>query len=130
MHESESDPLERLERREHSARRAFRFTGITIAATFITALVVGIIGAVVGGPNCDAGISSFICSRFFELAFPIIPAIVALAGTFTNFWITYKKWKHFGNWRPWLAMCWVLMPFSLMWMVSTFGIAMLGLEYN
>lgn len=124
----EEDPLERLERKLYSAKRAYYYTGIVVGATLLTALVVGIAGAVAGGPTCDAGKSSFICSRTWEIAFPLIPGLVALIGCLGGFWQTYVEWKHFRHWRPWLAMCWILMPFTLMWMVSTWGIMILGIR--
>lgn len=124
----DDDPLEELERKEYSWRPAVKYALSVIAATLLTALVIGIIGAVVGGPNCDAGLHGFICARWTELAFPLIPGAVSLIGALIGFWITYVRWKSFGNWRPWLAMCWVLMPWTLAWMTSTFSIAMFGIE--
>lgn len=122
------DPLERLERRMYSGRPAYVYTGAVIVATLVAGLIVGIAGYLSGGPTCDAGKSTFICSRTWEIAFPVIPAVVSLFGCLGGFWRTYVEWKHFRNWRPWLAMCWVLMPFTLMWMVSTFGILILGIK--
>ncbi|MEJ5918722.1 MULTISPECIES: hypothetical protein [unclassified Corynebacterium] len=122
------DPLVRLEKEEYSFKPAIKFTLSVIAATLVTALVIGIAGAISGGPACDAGKTTFLCSRTWELAFPLIPGLVALIGCIWGFWITYIQWKSFKNWRAWLAMCWVLMPFTLLWMVSTFGIAILGID--
>lgn len=118
--------LDRIDRKVYSGRRAYFFTGGVILATFITALIIGIAGAIVGGPNCVAGKSSFICSRAWELAFPLIPSAVSLIGCLAVFWQTYVEWKHFRAWRPWLAMCWVAMPFTIFWMISTLPIVMLG----
>lgn len=120
--------LEELERRMYSGRRAYIYTAGVVVATLLAGLIVGLAGAVAGGPTCDAGKSSFICSRTWEILFPVIPAVISLVGCFYGFWQTYVEWKHFRNWRPWLAMCWVLMPFTLIWMVSTFGILILGVE--
>ena len=76
----------------------------------------------------SSGTHVFICSRWAELALPLVPGAVSLFGALGCFWITYLRWKNFGNWRPWLAMCWVLMPWTLAWMTSTFSIAMFGVE--
>ena len=125
---SADDPLARLERTRYSSRPAFIYAASVIAATLLTAVAVGVIGAVVGGPNCDAGKSSFLCTRGFEIAFPVIPGLVILLGCLGGFWRTYIEWRNFRNWRPWLAMCWVLMPATIMWMVSTFGVLIVGLD--
>src|SRR5699024_4450843 len=124
----DEDPLDRLQKKEYSWRPAVTYAVGVIAATLLSALVIAIIGMIVGGPNCDAGTSTFICSRAFELAFPLIPGAVSLFGALWGFWMTYVRWKNFVNWRPWLAMCWVLMPWTLAWMTSTFTIAMFGVE--
>ena len=58
--DSRTEQLDRLDRKMYSGRRAYFFTGGVILATFITALIIGIAGAIAGGPNCDAGKSSFI----------------------------------------------------------------------
>lgn len=124
----DDDPLKRLEKKEYTWRQAVRYAVGVIAATLLTALVIAIIGYLVGGPNCDAGTSTFICSRTFELLFPLVPGAISLIGALYCFWMTYVRWKSFSNWRPWLAMCWVLMPWTLAWMTSTFTIAMLGVD--
>ncbi|MBV7294324.1 hypothetical protein KRX51_00085 [Corynebacterium sp. TAE3-ERU12] len=123
-----SDPLERLERNERSGRRAYAYTAGVIAATFLSAAIIAIIGAVTGGPICAAGKSHFICSHTFELLFPIVPSLVSLFGALGCFWLTWVQWSRRLRWRPWLAMCWVLMPFTLIWMTGTLPIAMLGVR--
>ena len=50
--------------------------------------------------------------------FAAIPGAVALGGTLLGALITYRVWAHYGRWRPWLAILWVLVPFTLLWMTS------------
>lgn len=121
------DPLLRLERNERSGRQAYRYAAGVIIATILTAIGVGVAGAVAGGPNCDAGASRFICSRTWELAWPLATSAVSLIGALGGFWMTYRKWAAFQRWRPWLAMCWLLLPHTLLWMTGTLSIAMFGL---
>ena len=146
-HFDDDDPLDRLQRQNYSWRPALRYAGAVVGGTFLAAvaigvwhvtavvggtflaaIIIGVISAVQGGPNCDDGTHVFICSRWAELALPLVPGAVSLFGALGCFWITYLRWKNFGNWRPWLAMCWVLMPWTLAWMTSTFSIAMFGVE--
>lgn len=122
------DPLERLERNERSGKQAYIYAGSVFGLTVVTAIIIAIIGAITGGPLCDAGKSVFVCSRAFELAFPLIPGAISFFGAAGCFWMTYLKWRSFQRWRPWLAMCWVLLPWTLAWMTGTFSIAMFGLS--
>ncbi|WP_295626397.1 hypothetical protein [uncultured Corynebacterium sp.] len=124
----DDDPLRHLERKDYSWRPALKYAAAVVGATFLTAIILGVASAIIGGPNCDDGSHVFICSRAFELAFPLVPGAVSLIGALGGFYMTYVRWKNFGNWRPWLAMCWVLMPWTLAWMTSTFSIAMFGVE--
>ena len=121
------DPLLRLELDQKSRRQAIYWGIGTAVAVIVTAIIIAVIGSAVGGPNCDAGYSSFICSRSFELAFPLIPGAVALGGTFGAMWICYLKWSRYQKWTPWLAVTWILIPLSLLWITSTAQIAILGL---
>ncbi|WP_448851896.1 hypothetical protein [Corynebacterium sp. 335C] len=120
------DPLDRLERNVRSGRMAYWYTGAVIVLTILSAIVVAVAGAVSGGPLCDAGHSSFICSRTWEIVFPLVPSAVSLVGALGGFWQCYSKWRRFERWRPWIAMVWILLPWTLIWMTSTMPILMLG----
>ncbi|GAA4795759.1 hypothetical protein CCANI_13540 [Corynebacterium canis] len=113
-----SDPLLRLERNRDSTRQAIGFAVAVPAVTFLTAFIIAIISRTSGGPLCDAGISDWICSRQFEILFPVIPGVIAFSGTILAAWITYLKWRAYRRWRPWLAIIWFLMPFTLAWMTG------------
>ncbi|WP_018025043.1 hypothetical protein [Corynebacterium ulceribovis] len=121
------DPLLRLELEQKSRRQAIFWAIGTMVAILVSAMIIAFIGRAVGGPNCDAGYSSFMCSRTFELAFPLIPAAIALGGTFGAMWICYVKWSRYQKWTPWLAITWLLIPVSLLWITSTAQFAILGL---
>ena len=125
---TEDEIFDELERKMYSGKRAYIYTAGVILTTLLAGLIIGIAGAIVGGPTCDAGKSSFICSRTWEILFPVAPGVISMVGCLLGFWQTYVEWKNFRNWRPWLAMCWVLMPFTLMWMLSTFGVLILGVK--
>ena len=97
---AEFDPLFRLERNRTSTHNAISYAVAVPAITFLVAFVIAMI------------------SRTFEVLFPAIPGAVALGGTLLGAWITYRVWAHYGRWRPWLAILWVLVPFTLLWMTS------------
>ena len=54
----------------------------------------------------------------FLVAFVIAMISRTMGGTLLGAWITYRVWAHYGRWRPWLAILWVLVPFTLLWMTS------------
>ncbi|MDO4684924.1 MAG: hypothetical protein Q4A92_00095 [Corynebacterium sp.] len=114
----QDDPLIRLERNQSSTRQAIAFAISVPVLTFLTAFIIAIISRTNGGPLCDAGISDWICSREYEIIFPLVPGIIAFSGTILAAWITYLKWRSYNRWRPWLAIIWFLMPFTLAWMTG------------
>ena len=123
----DEDPLDRLERTIiRSGTRAYWYAGSVVVATVVSAVVVAVAGAAAGGPNCDAGWSSFICSRTWEIVFPLVPSLISLIGALGAFWKCYDTWRRFERWRPWIAMIWVLLPWTLIWMTATLPILMLG----
>ncbi|MEJ4113085.1 hypothetical protein ACGE24_06860 [Corynebacterium kroppenstedtii] len=126
----ELDPLLRLEQHARSTHQAIVYV---IAVPLITLAVAGILLYIShnqGGPNCDAGESAWICSRLYEILFPTVPGTIALIGALGGVWTTYFKWSRYDRWRPWLATCWVLIPFALGWMTSTGWMAIAGLDYR
>ncbi|WP_225976638.1 MULTISPECIES: DUF4133 domain-containing protein [Corynebacterium] len=116
--EFERDPLAWFEHSRRSSRRAIAYALTIPLLTVLTGLVIALISRAQGGPICEAGLSTWICSRGYEIMFSLVPLGVALAGTFGAFWITYRTWARYGAWRPWLAIIWVLIPASLAWMTG------------
>lgn len=122
----DADPLYRLERNQNSTRNAIGFAIAVPMLTFLTAFVVAMISRTLGGPLCSAGRATWICSRRFEILFPLLPGLVSVGGTFLAAFITYRVWSRYGRWRPWLAILWVLVPFTLFWITSTGPILIIG----
>ncbi|MBI8999865.1 hypothetical protein JDV76_02595 [Corynebacterium sp. CCM 8864] len=122
----EADPLLRLERNNSSTRQAIIYAFSIPPLTFLTAFVVAMISRTQSGPLCDAGTSDWICSRTYEILFPVIPGLVTLGGTLGAAWITYRRWARYERWRPWLAALWPLMLFTLAWTTGVGTMAVIG----
>ncbi|APT85720.1 membrane protein [Corynebacterium aquilae DSM 44791] len=120
------DPLARLERNENSTKSAIAYCVAIPVLTIIVAFGIALSSRAVGGPICDAGVSTWLCSRRFEILFPVVPGLVAFGGLLGAGWMTYRTWSKGVRWRPWLASMWWLLPFTLLWMTSTGTIAILG----
>ena len=63
---AEFDPLFRLERNRTSTHNAISYAVAVPAITFLVAFVIAMISRTMGGPLCNAGVSTWICSRTFE----------------------------------------------------------------
>ncbi|WP_295643696.1 hypothetical protein [uncultured Corynebacterium sp.] len=120
----QEDPLLRLERNNKSTRNAFVFFFGTIGLTLGVALAIALIGKTIGGPRCDAGEASWLCTQGLEIAFWVVPGVISFVAMFLSVYITYDKWRRHQRWRPWIAVIWFLMPYALGWMTSA-GAALL-----
>ncbi|WP_246394794.1 hypothetical protein [Corynebacterium anserum] len=114
----EIDPLLRLERNNRSTRQAIVFFIGTIVLTSLSAILIWIASSITGGPYCDADPSAILCSPAYRVVFMVIPPLLALGGLFGGAWIAYMKWKKHQRWRPWIAVIWFIMPFTLAWVIS------------
>lgn len=119
----EADPLLRLERNNRSTRQAIWFFFSIIILTFISAFAIWIASQAGGGPYCDADETAILCSDLYRWLFAIIPPAISMFGLFGGAWIAYLKWRSHQRWRPWIAVIWFIMPFSIAWVVSVGAIA-------
>lgn len=124
--ELQQDPLKRLELNERSARQAWMYLVAVPALTLGAALIILVVSRASGGPACDSGDASWLCTRTAEVLFAAVPGTIATAGMFGAAWITYAKWKNYIRWRPWIGVVWFLMPFALMWVTSTGAMLLSG----
>ncbi|WP_297188445.1 hypothetical protein [uncultured Corynebacterium sp.] len=122
----EFDPLLRLERRHKSSVAAVVWGFATPILTILTGLLVAVIGRASGGPLCEAGLATWLCTRWSEIAICVVPLAVAFGGLIGAGINCYIKFKTYNRWWPWLAVMWVLLPFSLGWMTSFGTIAIIG----
>ena len=124
--DGEDHPLYQLERHRQSLQQAVFFAASTIFLTLLAGLMLALTSHALGGPLCDAGVATWICSHTFELFFPLLPGAIALAGLIGCALGCYKKYKNHDRWQPWLAALWVLLPFTLMWLTGTGTMAIVG----
>ena len=68
----EFDPLLRLERRHKSSVAAVVWGFATPILTILTGLLVAVIGRASGGPLCEAGRATWLCTRWSEIAICVV----------------------------------------------------------
>ena len=122
----EADPLLRLERNNRSTRHAFIFFISIVVVTVVAAVVIWLASQAVGGPYCDRDATARLCDRTFQVIFALVPTAICMFGLFGGAWITYRKWKRRERWRPWIAVVWFIMPFTMGWVTSVGALLILG----
>ena len=93
----ELDPLLRLEQHTRSTHQAIVYVIVVPLITLLAAGIILIISHNQGGPDCDAGESAWICSRTYEILFPVVPGAIALIGALGGVWTTYIKWARYDR---------------------------------
>ncbi|MDY6049443.1 MAG: hypothetical protein SPI77_02570 [Corynebacterium sp.] len=122
----EIDPLLRLERANRSTRQAIIYIIASPLITLFSGLVVAFFSRVQGGPLCDAGYATILCTRRAEILFTVVPMSVAFLGFLGCCLILYLKWRAYTRWTPWLAILWPLAFVCLGWMTAFGTLAILG----
>lgn len=122
----EMDPLLRLEDNRKSVRNAIIFAIMIPVVTLFTGLVIALISRSQGGPICDSGYSNWICTRTYEILFPVLPGIVSFGGLLVACGITWRQWAQDRYWQPWLGIIWILIPFTLLWATGVGAMAIVG----
>lgn len=120
------DPLEQQRKNEQSSRQALIYLAAVPIVTFVSAFLLAWVARLMGGPLCDAGEATWICSRAAQLWWPISTSLIAFGGMLGCAWILYDKYRNFIRWRAWMGVLWVLIPFSMLWATSVLPMAILG----
>ncbi|MBN9644354.1 hypothetical protein JZY06_06990 [Corynebacterium sp. CCM 8862] len=120
------DPLLRLEDNRKSVRNAIVFAVMIPLLTLTTGLIIALISRSQGGPICDSGHSNWICTRTYEIIFPVLPGVISFGGLIIACGITWRQWAQDRYWQPWLGIIWLLIPFTLLWATGVGAMAIVG----
>lgn len=120
------DPAELHRKNQHSSKQAILYGLAVPLVTFISAYILAWVARLQGGPLCDAGTATWICSRSAELWWPISTSIIAFGGMLGGAWILYDKYRNYLRWRAWMGVLWILIPFSMLWATSVLPLSILG----
>lgn len=120
------DPVAEAALNRASTKQAILWALFTPVVTGIVALLLAFVARAQGGPLCDSGDVYWICSRQAELWWPAATSLVPILSTVGCGWIMYRKYLNYTRWRPWMGTFWFLVPFSMLWMVETFQMSIVG----
>lgn len=120
------DPLVIAQRNRASTKQAIWWTLGNIIVTFIVALILAGVSRAIGGPLCDAGEATWICSRSAEIWWPVATSIVPIVGVLGCALLLYRKYVTYTRWRPWMGAFWVLVPWSMLWMTTVGQMLIVG----
>lgn len=119
-------PHLRAERNRRSTWQAVWYTVAVCVVSILIGVVVIVLSQIEGGPVCEAGARTLICSRKYEILFPVLTGGFSLLGVFGAMFILWRKWKNYDRWKPWFGSIWFLIPWALTWVTGFGTMAIVG----
>jgi len=123
---NQPDPLVEALANRRSTRQAIAWALATPLLTGIVALLLAALARSLGGPLCESGQATWICSRSAEIWWPLATSAVPVIGLLGSGIIMYKKYLNYTRWSPWMGTFWFLVPFCMLWMTTVFQMSIVG----
>jgi hypothetical protein len=123
-----TDPVLQAERNRQSTRQAVTWLFGTIITTVVFAFILAWVARLMGGPLCETGEVTWLCTRSWQIWWPILTSAIPAAGIIGCAIIMVRKLNSYTRWRPWMGVFWVLIPFAMMWMLQTWQILVMALN--
>lgn len=119
------DPAVVAEKNRRSTYQALWYAiGVPVAVAVISFILL-VISRMVGGPLCEAGEATWICTEAARIWWPIATTALAFLGLLGCAVIMVRKLNARLRWWPWMAAFWWLLPLSMLWATSTLPIAIM-----
>ncbi|MBZ8177223.1 hypothetical protein GP475_12045 [Corynebacterium poyangense] len=123
---SSQDPLAQLEENQRSTRQAIAYA-LGMPLLLVTLSLASLVAnRIIGGPLCDPGPRTWICTEAFRLWWPIATSFGAFIIIVGCAVIMVHKLRTYTRWRPWMGAFWFLVPMGMLWMTTVLPIAILG----
>ena len=117
------DPKEVNARNKTSTKQALWFAGGIVAATFLVAGILALISRMTGGPLCEAGEATWLCTATWRTIWAVVSSIPPVAGIIGCAIIMVRKLNRYERWMPWMGVFWLpIVPFAMWWLTITIGI--------
>lgn len=120
------DPYLEAQRNRRSTKEAIIFALAVPALTIVVGFVLAVIARMLGGPLCDDGHATWICSRQAEIWWPIASSGVPVGGVLACGFILWHKYISYIRWRPWMGAFWATALWMMFWMTITFQMMIVG----
>ena len=117
------DPVAVKERNRASTRQVIFYAAGVVIATFAVAFVLALISRLQGGPLCDAGQATWLCTPSWRMWWALGSSVVPIAGLLGCAVIMVRKLNRYERWVPWMGVFWLpIVPFTMWWLTVTVGI--------
>ncbi|GAB3943417.1 hypothetical protein [Corynebacterium tapiri] len=112
----QEDPVRHSERNRQSTRQAWQYLALSIMSSLLFALIVALIFRFTHSGECDARL---VCTLEDQRLWAIIASLPPIAFLLGSGWIMVRKLKAYLRWRSWMAVFWILVPFTMWFLVVT-----------
>lgn len=109
------DPAEVAAANRASSRQAFTYLAAVVIASFAVGFGTLVITRLIGGPWCEAGDATWLCSPAQLYTWSALTLIVPFGGLVGCGIIMVKKINAYLRWRPWMGAFWLLVPMAMAW---------------
>lgn len=119
------DPVMVREQNRSSGRQALFYALGSTITLILGAFLLLILSRMLGGPLCEGGEATWICTEFTRIAWPVFTSIYASLALLGCAIIMVRKLNRHLRWWPWMAAFWFLLPLIMLWMTSVLPIAIM-----
>ena len=114
----EPDPVEVAAANRHSTRQAIWYMVSVLVISALYGFGVALFSRLTGGPLCEDGTASWLCTDGQRNFFAISTMIIPLLGMIGCAIIMVRKLRRYLRWRSWMAIFWVMAFNFMIWAIS------------
>lgn len=119
------DPAWVAAENRRSTRQALWYAVGLLVALAVVGFLLLLVSRLSGGPICDAGEATWICTEFTRTWWPVATTALAFLGLLGCAVIMVRKLNARLRWWPWMAAFWFLLPMIMLWATTTLPIAIM-----
>lgn len=120
------DPLWQLQENQRSTKQAIGYAILSPLLLLVLSAAALLASRILGGPLCDPGPHTWICTDGFRIWWPILSSVAAFIIIVGCAVMMVRKLKTYTRWRPWMGAFWFLVPLGMLWMTLVLPYAILG----
>lgn len=114
----EPDPVEVAAANRRSTRQAVWYMVSVLVISALYGFGVALFSRLTGGPLCEDGTASWLCTEGQRNFFAISTMIIPLLGMIGCAIIMVRKLRRYLRWRSWMAIFWVMAFNFMIWAIS------------